>query len=188
MAKRIDGLRVTLVEIDPALCALARENAALNGMADRVTVDARDVVADAGGTADRVLMNPPFNDPAQDSSLARRGAAAGACGGGGHSGRLDRGGGAARCGPDGTLTMIWRAEGLAAVETALRGSFGNVRVLPVLPREGADAIRVLVRAEKGAGSNREVLPGLIFNDPAGRPTPAAEAILREGKTLPLATI
>ena len=34
LARRIEGLAVTLVEIDPALTALARENAARNGLAD----------------------------------------------------------------------------------------------------------------------------------------------------------
>jgi tRNA1(Val) A37 N6-methylase TrmN6 len=36
LARRIEGVAVTLVEIDPALAALARENAARNGLADRV--------------------------------------------------------------------------------------------------------------------------------------------------------
>ena len=34
LARRVDGLAVTLVEIDPELAALARENAARNGLAD----------------------------------------------------------------------------------------------------------------------------------------------------------
>ena len=33
---RVAGLEVTLVEIDPALAALAAENARLNGLAERV--------------------------------------------------------------------------------------------------------------------------------------------------------
>ena len=186
LAKRVEGLRVTLVEIDPALCALAQENAALNGLASRVTVDQKDAAA-VKGEADRVLMNPPFNDPARTQSSpdpAKRLA---------HAATDDTlavwiGAAARLLRPGGTLTMIWRADGLGDIEATLREAFGGVCVLPVLPREGAEPIRVLVRAEKGARASREMLPGLALNDTAGRPSPAAEAILREGKTLPLATI
>src|SRR5437660_2128781 len=72
LAQRVPGLKVTLVEIDPALVALAQENAARNGLAERVHAMALDVAAPerefakAGierRTAAHVLMNPPFNDP-----------------------------------------------------------------------------------------------------------------------------
>ena len=68
LAARVPGLKVTLVEIDPALCALASGNAQLNNMADRVSTIAcdaedADALAAAGiGNVDRVLMNPPFHD------------------------------------------------------------------------------------------------------------------------------
>jgi len=66
LAVRIPELKVTLVEIDAALCALAANNARLNHMDDRVnavTLDAEnlDALKGAGFFAnaiDRVLMNP----------------------------------------------------------------------------------------------------------------------------------
>ena len=45
LAQRVPGVRVTLVEIDSALAALARDNAARNGFADRVQVAVLDVAA-----------------------------------------------------------------------------------------------------------------------------------------------
>src|SRR5262247_1973207 len=70
LAARVPGVAVTLVEVDPALAALAAENAERNGLAARVTVVALDVAAPAAdfaaaglAVAQRVLMNPPFNDP-----------------------------------------------------------------------------------------------------------------------------
>ena len=51
--------------------------------------------------------------------------------------------------PHGVLTLIWRADALGDVLTALKSDFGAIAVMPVLPRAGAPAIRVLVRAEKG---------------------------------------
>ena len=75
LAARIGGLSVTLVEIDPALAALAAGNARLNTLDARVTAccaDAEDsaALARAGlaaGSVDRVLMNPPFRDPARQN-------------------------------------------------------------------------------------------------------------------------
>src|SRR6202050_1118405 len=70
LARRVEGLAVTLVEIDPALTQLGRDNAERNGLADRVRTVCLDVMASAGAfaaaglakeAADRVLMNPPFN-------------------------------------------------------------------------------------------------------------------------------
>src|SRR5471030_627599 len=43
LAVRVEGLKVTLVEIDAALCALASGNARLNKLDDRVNVLACDV-------------------------------------------------------------------------------------------------------------------------------------------------
>ena len=68
LAKRVEGVHLTLVEIDRALCALAHDNVRLNGLDGRVDVVARDVAelpADEFGSAERVLMNPPFNDSAR---------------------------------------------------------------------------------------------------------------------------
>jgi len=69
---------------------------------------------------------------------------------------------------------------------ALGRSFGDIRVLAVLPRAGAPAIRVLVRAVKGGGRTRVDCPALALNDERGQPTAAVEAVLREGKTLNIA--
>jgi len=193
LARRVPGLMATLVEIDPALAALAAHNAECNGLSERVrtvTADAEDrtALAAAGlmpGTFDRVLMNPPFNDPARStvSPDARRRLAHVA-----DPGLLWRwlGSAAALLKPDGVLTLIWRADARDEVLAALREGFGGAAVLPVLPRPDAAAIRILVRAVKGASPGLREEPGLVLNDAAGRPSAAAEAILRGGGVLPLA--
>src|SRR6185312_11313557 len=190
LARRVPGLMATLVEIDPALAAHAAE---CNGLSERVrtvTADAEDrtALAAAGlmpGTFDRVLMNPPFNDPARStvSPDARRRLAHVA-----DPGLLRRwlGSAAALLKPDGVLTLIWRADARDEVLDALRERFGGAAMLPVLPRPDAAAIRILVRAVKGASSGPREEPGLVLNDAAGRPSAAAEAILRGGGVLPLA--
>jgi tRNA1(Val) A37 N6-methylase TrmN6 len=195
VAVRNPGMRLVLVEIDAGLCALATENAKLNGFADRVSALARDVTrpdlfgvdALAAGAADRVLMNPPFNDPARQnvSPDAARALA--------HAAPADAlpywvASAARALGTNGVLTLIWRADGLAQVLDALSSDFGDTVVLPVHPRPNAAAIRVLVRAVKGGRSPLALLPGLELNDTNGRPSAAAEEILRDGAVLPLATL
>ena len=193
LAQRVPGLLVTLVEIDPALCALAADNAARNGLSGRVRAVAADVedavaLAAAGlapASIDRVLMNPPFNDPARHnvSPDARRRLA--------HVAGPDLlrewlAGAAALLKPGGVLTLIWRADARAEVLATLTADFGDVTVLPVYPRADAPPIRILVRAVKGAAAGRRDVTGLVLNDGSGRPAAAAEAVLRGGETLSLA--
>jgi tRNA1(Val) A37 N6-methylase TrmN6 len=191
LARRIEGLNVTLVEIDPALAALAAGNAQRNGLADRVRAICLDVESSAAdfiaarlapGSAACVLMNPPFNVAQQPSAdHARRQA---------HAAtertleqwlrtaaRLLR--------ADGVVTLIWRADGLADVLAALARDFGAIAVLPVHPKPGAAAIRVLVRATKGSRAPLALLPGFLLADSDSKPIAAAEAVLRKGEALSL---
>ena len=193
LASRIDGLRVTLVEIDAALAVLAAENTERNGLTRRVRVlagDAEDTHALAGtglapGSADRVLMNPPFNDPRRQNASPdpRRRLAHVAA-----PGLLKRWAASAAflLRPGGVLTLIWRADALDEVRDALAEAFGAIAVLPVCPRPDAPPIRVLVRAVKAGTGVPVHLPALVLNDEEGKPTAAAEAVLRAGETLRLA--
>jgi tRNA1(Val) A37 N6-methylase TrmN6 len=173
LAVRIPELKVTLIEIDAELCALA-EN-----------IEALETAGLSAGTVDRVLMNPPFRDARRQNvspDPRRRLAHVGA------PGLLARWVGSATwlLKPHGVLTLIWRADGLDEVIDALRTAFGSIALLPVHPREGAPAIRVLARATKAANGPQTAYPALTLNDEHGQPTAAAEAVLREGKTLNIA--
>jgi tRNA1(Val) A37 N6-methylase TrmN6 len=194
VAQRRGGVRVTLLERDPALAELAAENARRNGLAARVSVCALDVRAPlpefaAAGlppqSAQRVLMNPPFLDPSRHNlppDPHRRTAHAAP------SAELrDWARAASRVlVAGGTLTLIWRADGLPLVLGVLAGDFGGVAILPVHPRGDAPAIRILVRAVKGSRAPFALYPGLVLNEANGEPTSAAEAVLRHNGLLPLA--
>ena len=195
LAARVASLKVTLVEIDADLSALAAGNARLNHLDDRVravTADAEDAAALAAaglaaGSADRVLMNPPFHDTTRQnlSPDPRRRLAYAAS-----PGLLPRwvASAALVLKPRGVLTLIWRAAALDEVRAALAAQFGDIGVLPVYPRPDAPSIRVLVRAVKSGGGDGATFPGLVLNDKDGKPSAAAEAVLRGGETLTLTEI
>jgi tRNA1(Val) A37 N6-methylase TrmN6 len=191
LACRVKGLAVTLIELDPNLAALARENAARNALAERVRVVGLDVAApvaqfaDAGlapDSADHVLMNPPFNVPHNPSpDQARR--LAHAASPGTIARWIDTAARLLR--PQGALTLIWRADGLADLLAALASRFGAIAILPVYPKPGAAAIRVLLSAAKSSNAPLSLLPGLVLADSDNKPGAQAEAILRDGAALVL---
>lgn len=194
VAVRVPGISVALVEVDAGLVSLAADNARLNGLADRALPIRLDVGASpaafaaaglAPGSARRVLMNPPFNDP-QRANLSpdavRRRA---------HAGGSDLLAGWVTTAhrllaPQGTLTLIWRADAIGDVLRVVDGQFGGLVVLPVHPRPDRPAIRILVQGTKGSRAPLELRPGLMLNDGAGRPASVAETVLRDAAALPLA--
>ena len=69
---------------------------------------------------------------------------------------------------------------LDAAAAAIReAGFGAMELLPLWPRGGIAAKRVLLRARKGARGPAKILPGLVLHEADGRFTEAAEAILRD---------
>jgi len=193
LARRVEGVAVTLVEIEETLAALAVGNVARNGLGDRVRVVCLDVAAPpkafaaqglAAGKADCVLMNPPFNaagNPSPDRGRRQAHVAA--------QYTLSRWLSAAArlLRPQGVATLIWRADGLDAVLAALAQGFGAITLLPVYPKPGQPAIRVLARAVKASRAPLTLLGGLVLADAAGRPTAEAEAVLRGNAALALAS-
>jgi tRNA1(Val) A37 N6-methylase TrmN6 len=187
LLSRVPGIDVTLFEIDPALGALAQENILRNGLTNCARAVVRDVTAPLDAAPfDHVLMNPPFNDMRHQPSPDPGRRLAHAAG----SDLLPRWivSACAALRARGTVTMIWRAEGLSDVLQAMESGFGAVSVLPVLPAPERPAIRIVVVAVKGDEAPMRVLPPLILNDQALRPSPEAEAVLRQGAALPMSGV
>ena len=189
LARRVGGVAVTGLEIQPELARLARRNAAANGLADRVTVLAGDLdrppaVLTPGGF-DQVFANPPYfeADRSQPPPDPARAAA-----------RTDVAGGLgawvdcllAMARPGGRITVIQRAERLAELEGLIAVGAGDLRILPLLSDPARPAKRVLLQAVKGAAGPPRRLPGFLLHRAGGGYTAAAEAILREAAPLPIA--
>lgn len=190
VASRVTGLDLIMAELAPGLAALAEHNATANGIPAEVAV--LDVTAGAAAhaaagvgpdTADVVLMNPPFNDPTRhrgSPDVARRTAHVASpttleCWV--HAARRTLRSG-------GTLSLIWRADGLGDVLAALHRGFGAVRIVSVHGRSREPAIRILVQAVKGSRAPLQICAPLVLNDEAGQPTALAQAILNGEQILP----
>jgi tRNA1(Val) A37 N6-methylase TrmN6 len=193
VARRLPDVRISMVERDAGLAALARRNIERNGLAARARVIEADVLqplgaspelAAAAGCFDHVLANPPFHVEGRGTAAAdpvKAGANAMP------AGALERW---VRCmaamaRPGGSATLIHRAEALPEMLGALAGRFGATVILPLHPREGQPATRVLVRAIKGSRAPLSLRPGLILHDADHSFRPPIAAVLRDGVALSL---
>jgi tRNA1(Val) A37 N6-methylase TrmN6 len=182
-----------LVEREPALIALCEESLRLAdnaGVAGRITLVEGDITAPiadwrpavAAESADAVLANPPFFDPARARGSpdpvrdrARR------CGPEGLSAwvrsayRLLR--------PDGALAVIAPADRLAELLTAMAAGFGGLVIYPLRAKPEAPATRVIVGARKGSRAPLRLAAGLVTHE-GPRYAAAAEAVLRDAARLP----
>jgi tRNA1(Val) A37 N6-methylase TrmN6 len=181
-ALRRPGVSFTGVERDPDALALALDNIAANGLAERVQAVAGDVekrFATLGLTAfDAALANPPFFDnpnALRGPALERRDAWIADGGLEAWTKFLLK---AVREG--GTITLIHRADRLADILALLgAGGAGSFRVRTVQPFADEPAKRVLVRAIKTGKAPLVMLPPLILHDRTGaKHTAQADAILR----------
>lgn len=182
----LQQLGATLVEADQAMAALASVNLVANGMAERGKVLTLDLTASgrvraaAGLAADHfttVIANPPFFDPGRGTapSSTRAGAR-----------HMDDDAldswmktAASHAAPGGEVIFIHVAEALPLLLAAFTRRFGAVTALPLLPRDGEAASRVLVRGIKGSRAPFTLLAARALHEPSGRAfRPEFDAIFR----------
>ena len=185
MAARAPGVTLTGLERDPAMAALARDNAVLNG-ADATILEG-DVAAGFRALGlepfDRAVSNPPFFD---DSGTLRAPAP------GKHGAWMADDGLAAwtrfllkAVREGGRIVVIHRADRLADLLALLGETAGSFSVRPVHPYADEPAKRVLVQAIKTGRAPLRLLPPLVLHDRSGgKHAPEAEAILRGEAALP----
>ncbi|HKY17547.1 MAG TPA: methyltransferase [Rhizomicrobium sp.] len=180
LAARVCGVTVTGVERDEGLVALARDNAAANGMDCKfVAADIFALRPELKRDFDSVLANPPFHGEGQISPDEARAAAL--MDGGKLSDWLKLG--LQRTVSGGFFTAILRADRLNEALAALpqRG----LCAFPLWPRAGENPKRVIVQVRKGSGAPFALLPGLILHRQDGSWTAEADAVLRRGGALAL---
>lgn len=187
---RVPDCTVTGVELQADYCELACRNIALNdavGRADFIHADIRAfMVDDAAARFDHVICNPPYLEAGQYTPSPEAGRATAL----GHDGGdmtlkdwIDRG--FALLKSKGSLTIIHRADATDRIVQHMGRRFGAVEIIPLWPRAGQAAKRVIIRAVKDRRSPAILHPGIVLHENGGAYTAAADAILRDGAQIML---
>lgn len=190
LGRRVAGLDLWGLERQPAYADLARRNAARNGLAVQVlTGDLAALPGPLRRGFDHVMANPPYYAPAAGTPARD----------GGREAALREetpladwlAVAARRLHPGGWLTVIQAADRLRDLLAGLPGTMGSVTVLPLAPRAGRAAGRVILHARKGGRAPLRLLAPLILHEgPAhdgDRENHSAvlRGILRDGGALPI---
>jgi len=175
-----------LVEADADSAALARQNLDSNGFAGRASVLELDLTAPgkvreaAGLPTDHfstIIANPPFFDPGRGSAPSAARAGARYMPDDGIDAWVRTAAGHAA--PGGEVIFVHVAEALPVLLAAFSQRFGDVTVLPLLPREGEAASRVLLRGIKGSRAPFRLLAARVLHENEGRAfRPEFDAIFR----------
>lgn len=187
LGHRVPGLALAGLELQPAYADLARRNAARNGIPVEVHEgDLARMPRDLRRDFDHVIANPPYyHAGGSPSPVAARARAM----------QVDTplsdwvAAATRRLRPGGWLTLICGADGLPEVLAALAPKLGSAAVLPLAPREGRAALRVIVQARKGGRAPFRLLAPFVIHAGAAHDgdresyTPAANAVLRDGASL-----
>lgn len=185
LAARVPGLLLSGLEVQHAYAVLAGEGIGLNKLTDTFMIEGNVLrpPPDVLNAFDIVLTNPPYGDngtPPPDAGLKVA-----------HmEGEADINAWIKAClaclKPKGRLVMIHRADRLSEILAALHAhSAGDIHILPIYPKIGAPARRVIIDAGKARRSPDTLLGGLVLHELDGKYTTAADAVLRDARALVL---
>ena len=187
LAARVPELSLVGVERQPAYAALARQNAGAHDLTI-VEADLAALPVDLRQRSfDHVIANPPYFATGDGTAALDAGREA--------ANREETpladwiATARARLLPKGWLTLIQTAERLPDCLAALGQGFGAVTVLPIQPRVGRAATRVVIRARKSSRAPFRLLPAFLIHEGAAHPgdrpdfTTQAEAVLRHAAPL-----
>jgi tRNA1Val (adenine37-N6)-methyltransferase len=184
LAARIASVEGLGIDRDPALVALARQNASANGWPNLRFLTGEIASLPALGAFDHACANPPYHTetgtPSPDASrrTAKHGAAGILAVWAEALARPLRSGG--------TLTFILPAALLLQAAAAFTGAgCPPTAMLPLWPKAQHPAKLLLLRGIRGSRAAFRVLPGLVLHGPEGSFTAEADAILRGGSALDL---
>jgi len=185
--QRVPDCRITGLEIDAELLALACANADLNDARGQVAFVAGDVAAPpppiAAQAFDHVYANPPFLQPGRADLRAGAPRHAAAHVEQGASLAVWLAAMAQAVKPKGRLTLIQRADRLDEVLAELRRHAGEIVVFPLWPKAGRPAKRVLVSARTAVATPLRLSAGLVLHDASGAYSAAARAVLENAEPL-----
>lgn len=182
----VTGAKGLLVEKRDDMAGIAQHNIVHNNMEARARAVCADITASgpdrvaAGIHPDHftsVLANPPYFDVAAGThapDMSRKDAR--------HMGAdgLERWAqtALAAAAPRGEVIFIYPADGLAQIVAAFASRFGKITILPLVPRPGKAATRVLIRGIKGSRAPLTLLSPLNVHEEEGNQfAPRVKAVL-----------
>ncbi|GHF23266.1 methyltransferase [Kordiimonas sediminis] len=186
LAHRLPGVKVYGIDMQDHMLAYARQNILENNLSEQVTVEHGSIkdLSCPEATYDHVMINPPYlaagkaiRPPAETKGLAHMDSTANLkdwikfC--------------IYQVKNRGTVTIIYRADRMDEVIAHLYRRVGELKIMPLWPRLGSPAKRVIIQGRKGIHGASKLLPGLALHGEQDRYTEEAEAILRKGKSLQL---
>lgn len=189
LGRRVAGLRLTGVEIQPEYADLARLNARENGIdMDVVTADICALPDDLRARSfDHVIANPPYYERGHGTKSDNAGRDMALAGDTPLAVWVDTA--TRRLKPGGVLTFIQKADRLPDLLAAIDGRLGGILVKPLAPRIGRASELVLLVARKGGRAKFRLLAPLILHEGAAHErdgdsyTEGAKNILRSGGAL-----
>jgi tRNA1(Val) A37 N6-methylase TrmN6 len=181
VAARRPEVVVAGLEREAPAADLARQNADLNGVADRTTILSGDVAAGFKALGlprgDWAVSNPPFFDDESALRAPSPGKRAAWIADDGLKAWTDIL--TASVKDSGRVLIIHRADRLADILGLLGEKCGSFAILPIQPYADQPAKRVLVRAIKRGKAPLVLHPALVLHDRSdAKHTPEAEALLR----------
>jgi tRNA1(Val) A37 N6-methylase TrmN6 len=178
LAARAPDTHVTGIDIQKELIDLCQRNIERNGLADRAVCQNADIMHFDGHTRfDHVMMNPPYHDKKQHDVSANPVKRTANTGNKDDLGVwIETADKALR--PEGMLTLIHRADRMDEIVAEVKKYFGTVSILPLLPKEGTPAKRVLLRATKVTKTLIQHCCPIILHGTDGHFTEQAENTLR----------
>jgi tRNA1(Val) A37 N6-methylase TrmN6 len=188
VAMRVPGAQCIGIDVQDPLIDFARENARANVLQDRVRFLCGDILDPAlpiyASPVDQVVVNPPYLARGRATVSANPiKALANMEGDADLEAWVTAAARAVK--PDGRVAFIHRADRLPELLAAFARRFGGIVTLPLHPKEGAPAHRVIVSGRRGQRGPATLLPGLALHQADGAFTAAAQRILRDGAPLPL---
>jgi len=163
---RVGGLDVAGLELQSGYAGLARRNAVENKLTFEVVEGDLQTMPTAlrARSFDHVIANPPYFDRNAGTSAGDAGREAARREAAPLAAWVDAA--TRRLAPKGWLTIIQRADRLPDLLRACDARVGDLRVLPLAPRQGRAAELVILRARKGARGPFRLLPPVILHDGA----------------------
>ncbi len=185
LAARVPGLHITGVERHEDYLGCAERNRHHNAALGDFTLHQGDATALTqtirGHHYDHVMANPPyFDSAAYDAGRSTAKTAAHAMPSEQFALWVKTAHACLK--HHGTFTVVYHAAGLANLIAALNGKFGGLQLMPLWPKPGHAAKRVIIQGQKDSKAPLQLLPGIVLHH-AERYSAAAEKILRHGQPL-----